>query len=114
MIFTKPFFFNFFFKFPLDSLSPVPAIIQLVRIKIIISYGGRKMKRTVISRKLWEAIKTADRPAYAIAREAGISSSTLSKLMCDIEPVKDNDTRVIAVGKAMGIPASDCFGVELS
>jgi hypothetical protein len=71
-------------------------------------------KRNVISRKLWEAIKLADRPAYTIAREAGISSSTLSKLMCDIEPVKDDDSRVIAVGKVMGIPSSSCFGVEIT
>lgn len=72
------------------------------------------MKRTVISRKLWETIKITDRPAYLIAQEAGISASTLSKLMCDIEPVKDNDPRVIAVGKALGLPASQCFGIELS
>jgi len=70
-------------------------------------------KRTVISRKLLIKIKLSDKPAYRIAQEAGISPTTLSKLMHDIEPVKDDDPRAIAVGKVMGLPASRCFGVEI-
>ncbi len=59
------------------------------------------MYRIVMSRKLWEAIKLADEPAYRIARKAEISPTTLSKMMHGIDQIKDEDPRVIAVGKVM-------------
>lgn len=63
----------------------------------------------MISQTMKAAIKLGDTPAYKIAQRAGLNPSTLSKLMCGIIPVKDNDSRIIAVGKILGIPASDCF-----
>ena len=63
----------------------------------------------MISYTMRAAIKLGDTPAYKIAQQAGINPATLSKLMCGIIPVKENDPRVIAVGKVLGIPASECF-----
>jgi hypothetical protein len=33
----------------------------------------------------------------------------LSSLLNDIVPLRDNDPRVIAVGRVLGIPDADCF-----
>lgn len=62
-----------------------------------------------ISRKLLIAIKLSDQRAYKIAQQAGLHPSTLSKLICGIEHVKPNDVRVIALGKVLGVPVSECF-----
>ncbi len=66
----------------------------------------------MISQKLKIAIKLGDQPAYKIAQQAGLDSCTLSKLMCGIVKVKEQDLRVIAVGRVMGIPAEECFQEE--
>lgn len=63
----------------------------------------------MISQTMRAAIKLGETPAYKIAQQAGLNPTTLSKLMCGITPVKDNDPRIIAVGKILGIPAKDCF-----
>ncbi|MFC1515631.1 hypothetical protein ACFL7E_02605 [Thermodesulfobacteriota bacterium] len=63
----------------------------------------------MVSQKLKAAIKLGDEPAYRIAHKAGLDPSTLSKLICGIAKVKNNDQRVVAVGKVLGIPAEECF-----
>lgn len=63
----------------------------------------------MISQKFRAAIKLNFIPAYKIAHRAGINPSTLSKLMCGIEKVRPQDPRVIAVGRVLGIPPSQCF-----
>jgi len=63
----------------------------------------------MVSEKLRAAIKLNHVPAYKVAHEAGIDPSTLSKLICGIVKVKPGDSRVIKVGKVLGIPAEDCF-----
>lgn len=65
-----------------------------------------------VSKNLWQAIKLADRPAYAIAHESGLSASMLTTLICGIERIKKDDPRIIRVGKTLGIPARDCFSLE--
>ncbi len=67
------------------------------------------VKRPRLSRQFRVALKLADRPAYRIAVEAGVNPSTLSKLLCGIEPVRHDDPRVIAVGAVLGIPSERCF-----
>jgi hypothetical protein len=66
----------------------------------------------MISEKLKVAIKLGDVPAYRIAHQAGIDPTTLSKLLCGIVKVEHGDSRVIEVGKIVGIPAEDCFEEE--
>ena len=63
----------------------------------------------MVSKKLKAAIKLGDKPAYKIAQQAGLDPSTLSKLLCGISRVRPNDSRILAIGKVLGIPASDCF-----
>lgn len=63
----------------------------------------------MISQTMRAAIKLGDIPAYKIAQKAGIHPTMLSKWMCGIAPVRENDPRVIAVGKVLGIPANKCF-----
>ncbi|MFZ2444725.1 MAG: helix-turn-helix transcriptional regulator [Syntrophobacteraceae bacterium] len=62
-----------------------------------------------ISRNLKAAIKLGPERAYRVARRAGISPTTLSKLMNGIVEVKPDDPRVVAVGKVLGVEASKCF-----
>ena len=53
----------------------------------------------MVSQGLKAAIKLGEDPAYKIAHRAGISSSTLSKLICGIDKVRPGDPRVLAVGR---------------
>ena len=66
-----------------------------------------------LSRKLTDAIKL-NGPAYRIAHTAGVSPSTLSKLICGIELIKPGDVRVIAIGRALNVPAAECFEKQVA
>jgi len=48
-------------------------------------------------------------PAYVIAQEAGVNPTVLSKLINGIEPTKLMDSRIIAVGRILGLVPADCF-----
>jgi len=63
----------------------------------------------MISKRLIAAVKLNNRRAYEIAHDAGIHPSTLSRIICGIEKVKDEDRRVIAVGKILGLSEAECF-----
>ena len=63
----------------------------------------------MISRLLINSIKLSDRRAYRIAHDAGLHPSTLSRLLNGIEIPHKNDSRVIAIGRVLGIPTSECF-----
>jgi hypothetical protein len=65
-----------------------------------------------VSQKLITAIKLSSIPAYKIAWSAGVNPTMLSKLINGIEKPKLHDQRVIAVGKVLGVPASECFERE--
>ncbi|MBI2789567.1 MAG: hypothetical protein HYX59_12885 [Elusimicrobia bacterium] len=62
-----------------------------------------------LSRKLLVALKAGARPMYKVAHEAGLHPSTLSKLVSGIEPVRENDERVLRIGKALRLPIKDLF-----
>lgn len=63
----------------------------------------------MISSKLKNAIKLSPEKAYVIARKAGILPCTLSKIINNIDPIRKGDSRVIAVGRILGVPADECF-----
>jgi hypothetical protein len=46
---------------------------------------------------------------YQIARAAGLHPTTLSSLLHDIVPLKENDPRVLAIGRVLNIPDAECF-----
>lgn len=62
-----------------------------------------------LSHKLLIALKTGERPQYRIAQAAGLHPSTLSKLVSGIEPVHENDVRVLRIGKVLRLPIKDLF-----
>ena len=49
------------------------------------------------------------RPQYQIAKVAGIHPVVLSSLIHDARPVQPDDPRVIAIGRAVGLSAAECF-----
>lgn len=63
----------------------------------------------MVSQKLKVAIKLADEPSYKIAHKAGINPTTLSKIVCGIAKVKTGDSRVLMVGKVLGLKPEECF-----
>lgn len=63
----------------------------------------------MISEKLIATVKLSKLKSYQIAHAAGIHPSTLSKIICGIDKVKTGDSRVIAIGQVMGLPAEECF-----
>jgi len=66
----------------------------------------------MISRKLKNAVKLSDKRSYQIAFEAGLHPSTLSKIICEIEKVKQGDQRVIRIGNILGLQPEECFKKE--
>jgi hypothetical protein len=62
-----------------------------------------------VSRKFYEAVKLANRPAYRIAWEAGMHPVSLSRLMHGYDKVWPHDQRIIKVGKILGLKAEECF-----
>ena len=71
-------------------------------------FGGHYM----VSKKFLRTIKTAGRPAYKIAHEAGIPPNSLYKIMAGIDIPKDGDHRVIAVGQVLGLQDAELFEVD--
>lgn len=63
----------------------------------------------VVSQKFVAAIKLNSIPAYKIAWSVGVNPTMLSKLMNGIEKPKPNDSRIIAVGEALGLSADECL-----
>ncbi len=63
----------------------------------------------MVSKKFIEAVKLHERPAYQIAHDANIHSSTLSKIMNGIDRVKPGDRRVLAVGRVLDLKEDELF-----
>ena len=63
----------------------------------------------MISEKFKTALKLAPKQHYRIAQEAGIHPSTLSKLINGIEMAKNGDSRVIKIGKVLGLSKEELF-----
>ena len=56
-------------------------------------------------------LKLHDLPAYRIAQATGVNPNTLSRLINGIEPTKPQDSRILAVGRFLGLQASECFDI---
>ena len=65
-----------------------------------------------LSRQFLIRLKLHQLPAYKIAQRAGVNANTLSRLINGIDPVKPQDERIVAVGKVIGLTASECFNDE--
>jgi len=66
----------------------------------------------MISGKLKEAVKLSSMKSYEIAHAANLHPSTLSRIMCGIERVKDGDPRVLRVCQVLGLKPEDCLEGE--
>lgn len=64
----------------------------------------------MVSQKLKRAVKLSTLKSYQIAHLANLHPSTLSRIICGIEIVKDGDPRVLAIGKVLGLTKQECFG----
>ena len=62
-----------------------------------------------VSKQFLISLKLSEAPAYRIAQQAGVNPNTLSRLINGIDPIRPGDKRIIAVGKILGIPESECF-----
>jgi transcriptional regulator with XRE-family HTH domain len=65
-----------------------------------------------VSREFRAALKLHALPAYRIAQRAGVNPVTLSRLINGIEPVRENDPRILAVAEVLGIDPEDVFESE--
>lgn len=63
----------------------------------------------MVSKKLKDAVRTSDMPAYVIAQEVGMHPSMLSQIINELIRINDNDSRVIAIGRVLGVKAGECF-----
>lgn len=66
-----------------------------------------------LSRRFIEAVRLSPLPAYRLVRNAAdFHPSLLSKWINGAEHIRSNDARVIAIGRTLGLEASDCFEPE--
>lgn len=72
---------------------------------------GAVIKHGAISRTFLAALKLHPEPAYRVALRAGVNPTTLSKLISGAQPLGLNDTRIVAVGRELGLPAAACFEI---
>jgi len=63
----------------------------------------------MVSRIFKIAVKLADIPAWKIARQAGIPATDLYKLMSGATIARPGNTKVIRVGKILGLKPEECF-----
>ena len=63
----------------------------------------------MISRKFIEVVKLSTLKSYQIAQKAGIHPSTLSRIVCGIEKVEENDERVLKVASVLKLRPEECF-----
>jgi hypothetical protein len=63
----------------------------------------------LLSRQFIETLKLHPEPAYRIAWRAGVHPATLSKLIHGAERIRQNDERIVAVGRELGLSPGDCF-----
>ena len=68
---------------------------------------------TKASEKLIVAVKLNETRAYKIAHKADLHPSTLSKIICGICHIKENDPRVIKIGAVLGLSPEECFTREV-
>jgi hypothetical protein len=64
-----------------------------------------------VSRRLIEAVKLFDKPAYQIAILAELRAETLSKLLHGALPLRLGDPRVLAIAKVVGVAPEAAFQV---
>jgi hypothetical protein len=62
-----------------------------------------------IGRKVVEAIKLGEEPAYRIAWRAGLHPATVSKLLHGAERIREFDPRVLRLAAVLGVPAEEAF-----
>jgi DNA-binding phage protein len=55
------------------------------------------------------AVKLADRPAWKIAREAGISATDLYKFCSGATIARPGNPKVLKVGEILGLTPEQCF-----
>jgi len=62
-----------------------------------------------ISRTFIVELKLHSEPAYRLAQKAGVNPATLSKLIHGIERVRENDDRILRVGRILGLDPDEVF-----
>ena len=74
-----------------------------------ITKGAARKPRVRVSRRLREAVKLDDRPAYQIAWKAGVHPTLMSKLLHGAVRPKRSDRRVLAIAREVGVAAAVAF-----
>ena len=62
-----------------------------------------------MSQELKIALKLGERPMYKVAFAAGLSPATLSKLLRGGVRLQENDVRIAAIAREVGIPVERCI-----
>ena len=62
-----------------------------------------------LSHEFLVRLKLGDRPAYTVAQAADVHPATLSKLISGAERLRPDDSRIVAVGRELGLTSAECF-----
>ena len=62
-----------------------------------------------ISEFLRLKVRISEERKYKIAKRAGVSPWTLSKIIHGAIPIRENDRRVVALARAVGVPEEEAF-----
>ncbi len=62
-----------------------------------------------VSQQFLIRLRLHDLPQYRIAQAAGIHPNTLSKLVHGAVPVRPDDSRLVSVGRVLGLDSDEIF-----
>ena len=65
-----------------------------------------------VSEKFINAVKLSRVPNYRLAMTVGVDPVLLSKFIHNAMNIKLGDTRVVAIGKLLGLKPDECFTEE--
>ena len=66
----------------------------------------------MLSDRLRTAVRLSSERQYRLAHRIGVHPSTLSQWLIGFAEPKAGDARVIALGRLVGVPESECFAPE--
>lgn len=66
-----------------------------------------------LSEKFLVRLKLNELPAYRIAQKARVNPNVLSRLINGIDPIRDEDPRILRVGQVLGLGSDELFEREV-
>jgi hypothetical protein len=83
--------------------------LKVFQFDLILTFNNAAEVSMKVSKNFIVAIKLAPKPAWRLAQEAGVNNTSLSSIIRGATKVEENDPRVLAMARVLGLSAAECF-----